>query len=138
MSVSRGYEDLIAWQKAIDLAEAVYKLAVTLPRDERFELSSQIRRAVVSIASNIAEGEGRNSLGEFMHFLGIALGSLAEVDTLLVIATRVALLPLGDVTPVRDRVTEERRILLGLSGSLRRRLDQRKPRKPDSRDRDSA
>ena len=135
MASSRGYEDLVAWQKAIDLAEAVYRLVVLLPKDERFEMSSQLRRGVVSIGANIAEGEGRNSLSEFLHFLGISLGSLAEVDTLLVIGVRVGLLPAAEVNRVRDRVTEERRILIGLSESLRRRLDDRRN---GSKPRDSA
>ncbi|MCE9581096.1 MAG: four helix bundle protein [Planctomycetes bacterium] len=122
MALVHGYEDLVAWQKAIDLCEPVYRLAYELPRDERFELSSQMRRAVVSVAANIAEGAARHGSGEFAQFLGIAQGSLAEVDTLLAIAERVGLLPADQVAPVRKQIVEERRILHGLTDAIHRRI----------------
>jgi four helix bundle protein len=85
---STSYEDLVAWQRAMELVDAVYNVTSTWPNDERFGLTSQIRRAAVSIAANIAEGQGRNGRREFMHHLGIANGSICEVETMIRIATR--------------------------------------------------
>ena len=76
-----GYRDLLVWRKALDWAEAIYEATSHWPRDERFGLISQIRRAAVSVASNIAEGAARRSTGEFMQFLGMSRGSLAEAET---------------------------------------------------------
>jgi four helix bundle protein len=81
-----SFRDLIVWQRSIELTLSVYKLSRSFPREEVFGLTSQLRRASVSIASNIAEGQSRNSSGEFKHFLGMARGSNAEVQTQLVIA----------------------------------------------------
>ena len=80
-----SYRDLIAWQRAIQLSFAIYKLTGAFPKEEIYALSSQLRRAGVSIASNIAEGYGRGSTGEYKQFLGMARGSLLEVQTQLVI-----------------------------------------------------
>nr|MBB6231834.1 four helix bundle protein [Mucilaginibacter sp. FT3.2] len=80
------------WQKAIDLSVDVYKATIGYPSDERFGLTSQIRRAAVSIPSNIAEGAGRNSKKEFCNFLGIANGSAYELQTQLVISNKLNLL----------------------------------------------
>ncbi len=85
---STSYEDLIAWQRSMDLVNAVYDATTDWPIDERFGLTSQVRRAAVSVAANIAEGQGRNGRREFLHHLGIANGSLCEVETMIRIATR--------------------------------------------------
>jgi four helix bundle protein len=85
-------KELKIWQKAIDLAVDVYEATVSYPADERFGLTSQIRRASVSISSNIAEGAGRNSKKEFCNFLGIANGSAYELQTQLVISNKLNLL----------------------------------------------
>ncbi len=77
----KHYKDMIVWQKAMDLVQEVYRLVKLLPVDERFDLSSQIRRAVVSIPSIIAEGQGRQTEKEFKQFLSIAKGSVFEVET---------------------------------------------------------
>jgi four helix bundle protein len=84
-----GYKDLIVWQKAIDLSVEVYRLVKFLPKTETYALSDQMRRAVVSIPSNIAEGKGRNSAKEFIHFLAIARGSQKELETQIYICTRL-------------------------------------------------
>ena len=81
--------DLIVWQKAVDLSELVYRLTMTFPKDEIFGLTSQMRRAGVSVVSNIAEGRGRLSPNEFRHFLGQAQGSLFELKAQLVISKRL-------------------------------------------------
>ena len=85
-------KELKIWQKAIDLSVDVYKATIGYPSDERFGLTSQIRRAAVSIPSNIAEGAGRNSKKEFCNFLGIANGSAYELQTQLVISNKLNLL----------------------------------------------
>ena len=85
-------QELKIWHKAIDLSVEIYKISAELPHDERFGLVSQIRRASVSIASNIAEGAGRNTNGEFCQFLGIANGSAYELQTQIVIAQKLGLI----------------------------------------------
>ena len=88
----RSYRDLEVWQVAMDLVEVVYRLTKTFPSDEKFGLTSQIRRAAVSIPSNIAEGWGRTHIKEYLHYLSIAKGSLMEVETQLTIAVRLEFL----------------------------------------------
>jgi len=87
--MAEGFRDLFVWQRSIQLTVAVYKLTSSFPREEMYGLTSQIRRASVSIASNIAEGWGRQSDGEYRHFLGMARGSNLEVQTQLVIAAEL-------------------------------------------------
>ncbi len=88
-SVLSNYRELIVWQRAIDLVKAVYLVTKALPQEETYALSSQLRRAAISIPSNIAEGYGRNNRKEYIQFLGIAKGSAAEVDTQLVLVTEL-------------------------------------------------
>jgi four helix bundle protein len=78
-----GYEDLIVWQKGMEMVKEVYEITRTFPRDEKFGLVSQMRRAAVSVPSNIAEGQARHSTGEFVQFISHAEGSLAELNTQL-------------------------------------------------------
>ena len=85
MAAVESFRELLVWQRSIQMALAVYKLTSMFPREEIYGLSSQIRRASVSVASNIAEGQGRASTGEFRQFLGIARGSNCEVQTQLTI-----------------------------------------------------
>ena len=89
----RGHKDLIAWQKAMDLVEEIYKLVKDLPKDERFNLASQISRSAVSIPSNIAEGYRRGSDKSFRQFLLIAFGSGAELETQIELVKRLSLVP---------------------------------------------
>ncbi len=93
MAVVKSYKDLIVWQKAMDFAEHVYAVQRTFPAEERFGLCDQLRRAVVSIPSNIAEGRGRDTAKDFSHFLTLARGSLNEVTTQLELAARLGYLP---------------------------------------------
>jgi four helix bundle protein len=86
----KSYKDLIVWQKAMDLVEMVYQTTKEFPRGELYGLTNQLRRAAVSIPSNIAEGHARKSTAEFRNFLSIARGSLAEVETQLLIARRLS------------------------------------------------
>ena len=89
---SQNYRGLIAWQKAMDFVDAIYKATTGFPREEVFGLTTQLRRAVVSVPSNIAEGQGRASPKEFLHFLSIAHGSLREAETQVTIASRLGYL----------------------------------------------
>lgn len=114
----RNYADLIAWQKAMDLVEAVYILTYAFPKEELYGLTSQIRRAVVSIPSNIAEGQGRWTTGEFVHFLGIANGSLREVETQLHVAVRLKYLPSVNTELAFGLASEVGRLIYGLRNSL--------------------
>jgi four helix bundle protein len=84
--MGRSFKDLVVWQRAIQLTLEIYNLTSSFPDSERFGLTSQLRRAAVSVASNIAEGYGRSTKGEYIQFLGHARGSACEVETQLVIA----------------------------------------------------
>jgi four helix bundle protein len=114
----KNYRDLIAWQKAMDLVEAVYRATRAFPADERFGLSSQLRRAIVSVPSNIAEGQGRRSSKEFAHFLSLAHGSLREAETQMLIAERLSYLPESDAHALLERSSEVGRLITGLANSL--------------------
>jgi four helix bundle protein len=104
----RNYRDFIVWQKGIELAKETYRITERFPAGERFGLTSQVQRAAVSVPSNIAEGQSRRSTGEFRQFLFQALGSLAEVDTQLVIAHELGYLKAGD-SDVAEALVEELR-----------------------------
>ena len=101
-----SYRDLSVWQKSMDLVEEVYSLVKKLPHEEQFALSSQIRRAVVSIPSNIAEGYGRKSKKEYIRFLQIARGSKYEVETQLLICSRLGYLQKTDLSKSLDLCDE--------------------------------
>jgi four helix bundle protein len=90
--MAQNYHDLIVWQKAVELTVCIYKLTQLFPKNELYGLTSQMRRAGVSIASNIAEGRGRLNPGEFLQFLGIAQGSLYELQTQILVAKRLGLI----------------------------------------------
>ena len=114
----RSYRELIAWQKSVDLVTEIYSVTKGFPRDEIYGLTSQLRRSAVSVPSNIAEGQGRATKGEFIQFLCHARGSLFELETQIVIAEK-----LGYITPeiesrVASMITEVARILNGLLTSL--------------------
>jgi four helix bundle protein len=114
----KDYTDLIAWKRAMDLVENVYHVTKTFPSEEKFGLTSQLRRAVVSIPSNIAEGQGRRSKKEFANFLSIAHGSLREVETQLRIAKRLEYLPSALLDELLSISAETGRLITGLANSL--------------------
>ncbi|MBL9094287.1 MAG: four helix bundle protein [Planctomycetaceae bacterium] len=114
----KGYQELIAWQKAMDLTEAVYGATTGFPADERFGLTAQMRRAAVSIPSNIAEGHGRSSQRDFARFLEIAIGSVAEIETQLLLAGRLKYLPEERVLELLRAAAEVGRLLNGLLKSM--------------------
>jgi four helix bundle protein len=116
----RSYKDLVAWQKSMDLVTAVYQVSQGFPKEEIFGLVSQIRRAAVSVPSNIAEGHARTSKKEFQYFLSNARGSLAELETQLTIAHQLAYIDETGINQLLDRLGEVGRILNGLLASLKR------------------
>ena len=115
-----GYRDLKVWQKAVDLCVSIYDVTRSFPSDERFGLTSQMRRAAVSIPSNIAEGHGRATLGEYRQGLSYARGSLNEVETDLEIAYRLTYVTHMDRTTVLRDSTEISRMLTVLKRNARR------------------
>jgi four helix bundle protein len=114
----RTHKDLDVWKKAMDLAAQVYSLTTRFPKEELYGLTSQIRRSAVSIPSNIAEGAARHSRKEFIQFLHIASGSVAELETQLLLAIRMGFIP-GD--SIISHVEEVRKPLLGLLRSLKKK-----------------
>jgi four helix bundle protein len=119
--LSHKYQDLIAWQKAKALAAEIYRSTDLFPKTEVYGLTSQLRRAAVSIASNIAEGQGRLTKGEFCHFLGQARGSLLESETQLSIAVDLGFLGADQFKKLEQQTSEVRRLLNGLIESMRLR-----------------
>ena len=117
---SRNYTDLIAWQKAMTLAEAVYVATRTLLVDERFGLTAQMRRAAVSIPANIAEGQGRRTAGEFGNQLSVAHGSIRELETHVMLADRLRLIPEDVAKNLMSQLGEVGRLTTGLANSLKR------------------
>ena len=113
-----NYRDLLVWQKAMTLTAGVYRLSRRLPKDETFALGSQLRRAAVSVVSNIAEGHQRNHLGEYLHHLSIARGSLAELETQLMVAETVEYVTGHDTKPLMEDADEIGRMLSGLMRRL--------------------
>ena len=116
--VGHHYRDLIAWKKAIDMVSTAYRLTQTFPRDEIYGLTSQMRRAAVSVPSNIAEGQGRRSKGEFSQFLGHAFGSLLELETQVTIANNLGYIDSALADEFLDQTEELGRIINGLIASL--------------------
>ena len=116
------FEKLIAWQKAKELSLAVYSLVAKFPQQEQYALSSQIRRAVISIPSNIAEGTGRASIKEKNHFLEIAFGSLTETYCQLLIATELGYITADEMDAVKPLFKETSRLLSGLRKSYESNL----------------
>jgi four helix bundle protein len=114
----KHYQELIAWQKAMDLVEEVYRASRSFPREEIYGLTSQLRRAAVSIPSNIAEGQGRRTTADFLRHLSIAYGSLLELETQLLIATRLNYLVPQKCQEILKIAGEVGRILNGLMSSL--------------------
>ncbi len=114
-----SYRELDVWKKAVDLVEAIYELSRQLPDDEKFGLVSQIRRAAVSVPSNIAEGYGRQHRGDYLRHLSVANGSLKEMETQLLIAGRLGFINRDQARPAWELSQEVGRMLSALSASLR-------------------
>ena len=100
--MGESYRDLIAWRKAMQLVTDIYDATRSFPRDELYGLTNQLRRAAVSVPSNIAEGQARFSSKEFHHFLSLARGSLVEIETHLMIAENLGYLPSNQTRPLLE------------------------------------
>ena len=122
MTIVRSYRDLQVWQKAMDLVDGVCDVAGQLPGTERYGMSTQLRRAAVSVPANIAEGHASAHTKQYLRHLSIALGSLAEIETLLLIAQRRAYITETMVQTMLDLAAEIGRMLRGLQKSLQRKL----------------
>ncbi len=114
MTTIRSHRDLVAWQKAFEFGLLVYKATAEFPEHERFGLTSQLRRAAVSVSSNIAEGYGRASTSDYLRFLRIARGSLFEIDTQLMFAVRLGYMSESSHGEALERCRESGRVLAGL------------------------
>ena len=115
---TQSYKDLVVWQKGISLAKLIYQVSASFPAEEKFGLVSQMRRAAVSIPSNIAEGRARHTTGEFIQFISHAEGSAAELETQIILAVELAFCAKNDVIAAYKTVDEIRRML----NALRRKI----------------
>jgi len=118
----KSHKDLILWQKGMSLAAATHRLARQLPRHELFGLASQVRRASVSIPSNVAEGAARHTTREFLSFLYIARGSCAELETQIALMSELGYVPYPELQPVLVRCDEVGRLLNAMITALHRRI----------------
>lgn len=115
----RSYRELTVWQKAIDLVEVVYQVSASFPGEEKYGLTSQLRRAAVSVPSNIAEGNSRRSTLDDARFVSIALGSLAEIETQVEIAARLGYLDSGEHDLIVEKADEIGKMLRAIEIKLR-------------------
>ncbi len=113
------YKDLKVWKKAVDLSYKVYEVTKEFPSEERFGLTSQMRRSAVSIASNIAEGAGRNTDGEFIQFLGISQGSAFELETQTLIASEMNFIEKAQSTFIIDEINSISNMIFKLKQNLK-------------------
>jgi len=121
--MAHSYRDLVAWQKSIRWVAEIYRVPRKFPQDERYGLTSQLRRAAVSVPSNIAEGQARLSAADFRRFLGQARGSLVEVETQLEIARELGYLEPRTAADLDERTSEVARILNGLLTAISNRTE---------------
>ncbi len=131
MGEFKSYRDLEVWQKAMALAQEIYRGTARFPSDEKFGLVSQMRRAAVSIPSNLAEGHARTGEREFLHFVSIALGSTAELETQVLLSCNLGFLPEEDKEDLLNQLGSIGRMLRGLQRSLKNRSNS-KPQPPVS------
>jgi four helix bundle protein len=120
-NTTRSYKDLVVWQKGIQLAKLVYSLTRSFPAEEKFGIIAQMRRAAVSVPSNIAEGQAGHTTGEFIQFISHAEGSVAELDTQLVLSIELKFCSIPAADPVFELILGLRRML----NALRRKLAER-------------
>ena len=118
MAKVSSYRDLIVWQKAMDMTESLYRIVKKLPKEETYALSDQMRRAAISIPSNIAEGFGRNSKKEYLQFLYIANGSVCELETQLMLCVRVNYLKENEIQSILSLLSEIGKIIMTITKKL--------------------
>jgi four helix bundle protein len=132
MGEIRSHRDLNVWRLGMEIAERIYALTQSFPNEEKFGITNQLRRAAASVPANVAEGNGRDSTKEYLRFLSIAVGSLAEIETFLELAVRLHFGDRDKINELVDLIGEERRMLRGLQRSLRKKLDSTAETKPSS------
>lgn len=115
----QSFKDLIVWQKAMEMASMTYSLTTNLPKEESFSLTNQMRRAAVSIPSNIAEGYGRNSAKEYLQFLAIAKASLCELETQFLLCVRINYMTEQEIQPILDLLTEIGKMLMSIMKKIK-------------------
>ena len=118
--MAKPHHNLEVWKRSLDFVTEIYKITANFPADEKFGLVSQMRRAAVSIPSNIAEGAARNSRKEFINFLHIAQGSAAELETQILISQNLRFIESNQAEPLLQELEEISRMIIGLQKSLRR------------------
>ena len=120
----RNYRDLVVWERAVDLVAEVYRLSAGFPREEQFGLTSQMRRASVSVTANIAEGSGRATSRDFLNFLSYSRGSLKETESMVFVAQRLGFVSTPECTQALSLADETSRMLIGLRSSIAKRAHQ--------------
>jgi four helix bundle protein len=118
MQSIQSYKDLIVWQRGMNLVEAIYILTQRLPASEQWGLTSQMRRAAISVPSNIAEGYGRNATGEYRHHLSIARASLLELETQVLLCNRLGYFPQTETQPILQPIDDISKMLASLITKL--------------------
>lgn len=126
ISTMHHLQNLIIWEKSMELAKSTYNLTINLPETEKFGLMTQMRRSAISIPSNIAEGAGRSSDKEFKHFLGIANGSVFELQTQLLLAKNLSLIQKMEVDPLIDICTELQKMIYSFRNNLNNKIEHKK------------
>ena len=114
-----NHKDLDIWKKGMDLVEEVYKLTIKFPSNEMYGLSNQLRRAAISIPSNIAEGSARKGDKELLYFINVAIGSIAEIETQMLIAARLKYI--DEQNEIFDKIIEVRKLLLGFRNYINKK-----------------
>jgi four helix bundle protein len=121
----KSYRELEVWQKAVSLVCDVYAITAKFPREERYGITSQLRRAAVSIPCNIAEGYGRETRGEYLNQLSVASGSANELERLCIVSEKLGLTDVAKLTPIVEKVVAVQRMLARLRSRLRQRAGSR-------------
>jgi four helix bundle protein len=121
MGEFKSYRDLEVWQQSMRVARQIYLVTMEFPKEEKFGLTSQMRRAAVSIPSNLAEGHARTGASEFLHFISIALGSVAELETQVILSSDLGFIAQEEQTDLLNQLASVGRMLRGLQKSLQMR-----------------
>ena len=119
--MGKTFENLDVWKHSVDLSTKIYCVSKQFPKEELYGITSQIRRAVISVTSNIAEGSGVNSNADYIRYLGIASGSLNEVESLIVVAEKLGYLKINEFKELKKSIEIERKLLYGLINYLRKK-----------------
>lgn len=115
----KSHKDLEVWKRSVDLVTLIYDVTSRYPKDENYGITNQIRRAAISIPSNLSEGAARNHSKEFIQFLHICLGSISELETQIIISENLKFLSKVDSTRIQNELTELRRMFLGLIRNIK-------------------